>query len=126
MQAKLSTMFVAGLFVTACSAVVLLPAGCQPSNQVASKAGEPTVCPVCGRETRTQPLTRLKYTTCICPTCKQVSTLDKDTALAIERAYGHEPGFQITVCEGCGAVMQECAVCREAPAQGPGQAQAVK
>jgi hypothetical protein len=121
MQAKLGTMF-----VVACTTVILLPAGCQSSKQVASKPGEPTVCPVCGRETRTQPLTRLKYTTCICPTCKQVSTLDKATADAIERAYGYEPGFQVTVCEGCGAVMQECAVCREARGQGPGQAQAVR
>jgi len=114
MQAKLSTMFVAGLFMAVCTTAILLPAGCQSSNQVASKPAEPAVCPVCGRETRTQPLTGLKYTTCICPTCKQVSTLDQATADAIERAFGYEPGFLATVCEGCGAVMQECAVCREA------------
>ncbi len=116
MQAKISSMFVAGVFVAVCTTIMLLPAGCQSSNQVASEPGEPAVCPVCGQETRTQPLTGLKYTTCICPTCKRVWTLDRDTALAIERAYGHEPAFEATVCEGCGATMRECAVCREAAA----------
>jgi len=114
MQAKLSTMLVASVFVAACTTVILLPAGCQPSSQVAPAAASPAACPVCGRETRTHPLTGLEYTTCICPTCKQVSVLDKDAADAIERAYGYEPGLMVTVCEGCGAIMQECAVCREA------------
>ena len=113
MQAKLSTMFVAGIFAAACVTVILLPAGCQPSDRVAA-AGPTEVCPVCGQETRTQPLTGLKYTTCICPTCKEVSTLDKAAADAIERAYGYEPGLMVTVCEGCRAVVQECTVCREA------------
>jgi len=113
MQVKLSTMFVAGVFVAACATVILLPAGCQSSEQVAA-AGPTEVCPLCGQETRTQPLTGLKYTTCICPTCKQVSTLDKDTAMAIERAYGYEPSFMVTVCEGCAVVVKECATCREA------------
>jgi hypothetical protein len=114
MQTKLGTLFVAGLFVAACATVILLPVGCQPSNQVAPVAASPATCPVCGQETRTQPLTGLKYTTCICPSCKKVWIMDKDTADAIERAYGYEPGLMATVCEGCGAVMQECTVCREA------------
>jgi hypothetical protein len=113
MQAKLSTMFVAGVFAAACAAAILLPAGCESTNQVA--AARPTeVCPVCGQETRTQPLTGLKYTTCICPKCGQVSTLDKDTAMTIERAYGYEPAFMVTVCEGCAMAVKECATCREA------------
>ena len=113
MQAKLSTLFVAGLFVAACATIILLPAGCESTNQVAA-AGPTEVCPACGQETRTQPLTGLKYTTCVCPKCKQVSTLDKDTALAVERAFGYTPEFSVTVCDGCGVVVQECAVCQEA------------
>jgi len=114
MQAKLTTMFVAGVFVAACATVILLPAGCESTNQVAAAAGPTEVCPVCGQETRTQPLTGLKYTTCICPKCGQISTLDKDTAMAIERAYGYEPSFMVTVCEGCALVVKECANCRQA------------
>jgi hypothetical protein len=118
MQAKLSTMFIAGAFMAACAAAIFLPAGCRSSDRRVTAAKAPSgpteVCPVCGRETRRQPLTGLKYTTCVCPTCKQVSTLDEDTAAAIERAYGYEPSFMTTVCEGCGAVVQECAACREA------------
>ena len=113
MQAKLSTLFVAGLFVAACATIILLPAGCESTSQVAA-AGSTEVCPACGQETRTQPLTGLKYTTCICPKCGQVWTLDKDTAMAIERAYGHEPSFMVNVCEGCAMVVRECANCREA------------
>jgi len=113
MQAKLSTMFVAAVFVAACATVILLPAGCESTNQVAA-AGPTEICPVCGQETRTHPLTGLKYTVCVCPKCGEVSTLDKDTAMAIERAYGYEPSFMATVCEGCAVVVKECAVCREA------------
>lgn len=118
MRAKLGTMFVAGVFVAICTTVVLLPAGCQSSNRQVAAANPSTgpteVCPVCGKVTRTQPLTGLKYTTCICPKCKRVWTLDRDTADTIERAYGYEPGLMVTVCDGCKAMVQECAVCREA------------
>jgi hypothetical protein len=118
MQAKLNTMLLTGVLVTACASVILLPAGCQSSDRQVAAAGTasgPTqVCPLCGHETRKHPLTGLKYTTCVCPKCKRVWTVDKETAESIERAFGEEPGFMATVCEGCGVVMQECAVCREA------------
>ncbi len=35
MQAKFSTMFVAGVFVAACAAAILLPAGCESSSRQA-------------------------------------------------------------------------------------------
>jgi len=120
MQAKLSTMFIAGAFAAACAAAVFLPAGCQSSDRQVAAAQAPSgpaeACPVCGRETRRQPLTGLKYTTCVCPTCKQVSTIDPETLQKLEDVYGYLPEFRVDVCEGCGAVVQECAVCREAHA----------
>jgi len=111
-------MFVVGLFAALCAGVILLPGGCQSSDRQVTAAdtssGPTEVCPVCGRETRTHPLTGLKYTTCVCPSCKEVWTIDKTAIDAIERAYGYEPGLMATVCEGCGVVVQECAICREA------------
>jgi hypothetical protein len=117
MQAKLSTMFVAGLFAAACAAAIVLPAGCQSSNRVAMTnppSGPTEVCPLCGQETRTQPLTRLKYTTCVCPTCKQVSTIDPDILEKIQDVFGYAPDLTVTVCEGCAVVVRDCAICREA------------
>jgi hypothetical protein len=119
MQAKFSTMFVAGLFTAACATAILLPAGCQSSNQVAATnapSGPTEVCPLCGQETRTQPLTRLKYTTCVCPTCKQVSAIDPETLQKIEDVFGYTPEFMVTVCEGCAVIVRECAVCRQSHA----------
>ena len=116
MQAKRSMILAAGIFAAACSAVAILPVGCQPSDRVCdTRAGE--VCPLCGSETRTQPLTGLKYTTCVCPSCKEVSKIDPETLQKIEDVFGYSPEFRATVCEGCGAVVRECATCRQAQAQ---------
>ena len=120
MQAKLSTMFISGISVALCAAAILLPAGCQSYDRQVAAAGTssgPTeVCPVCGQETRTQPLTRLKYTTCVCPTCKQVSTIDPETLQKIQDVFGYVPEFMVTVCEGCGMIVRECATCRQSHA----------
>ena len=118
MQAKFSTMFVAGVVVAACAAALLVPAGCESSSRQATMgyvpAGSTETCPVCGQETRTQPFTRLKYTTCVCPACKEVSTIDPETLQKIEDVFGYLPEFRVIVCEGCGAVVRECTVCRQA------------
>lgn len=119
MQARLSLMFTTGAMAALCAAAILLPSGCQSSNRQVAQTTEtpngPTqVCPVCGRETRRQPLTGLKYTTCVCPTCRQVSTIDPETLQKLEDVYGYLPEFMTTVCEGCGTVVNECATCRQA------------
>ncbi len=117
MQARYSTMLMAAAFVAACSAVAILPAGCQSSDRVsAAEAGE--VCPLCGSETRTQPLTGLKYTTCVCPKCGKVSKIDPEVLEKVQDVFGYAPEFQTTVCQGCGAVVRECATCRQTEARG--------
>jgi len=113
MQRRLSVVFMTGILVAACAAAVVLPGGCQSSNGTAvTKAAE--TCPVCGHVTRTQPLTGLKYTTCICPTCGKVSTLDPQLLDGFERFFGDDPVFSVTVCDGCQAIIRQCAVCRGA------------
>ena len=83
MQAKLSTIFVVGILVVACATLLVLPAGCQSESQLGA-VGLAGVGPVRGPAD---------------PGCRQVSTLDADTALAVERAYGYEPSFTVTICE---------------------------
>jgi hypothetical protein len=118
MSMRFSTMFMTGILVATCTAMVALPLGCQSSTRTAATQVSGT-CPVCGHVTRTQPFTGLKYTTCICPKCKKVSTLDPRLQDSFERFFGEDPAFTVTVCDGCQAVLQECAVCREAESSQP-------
>jgi hypothetical protein len=118
MQAKHNVIFMAGILAAACLAVTILPAGCQSSSSSrVCNAQAGGVCPICGSETRTQPLTGLKFTTCVCPVCKQVSKIDPETLEKLQDVFGYLPEFRATVCEGCGAVVRECATCRQARAQ---------
>jgi hypothetical protein len=113
MSRRVSTILMAGILTAAGAAVVVLPMGCQSENQVAATETS-VVCPVCQRETRIQPLTGLKYTTCICPTCKTVSTLDPEFRDRLEVFYGNIVGDAVPVCDTDETVVMECAVCREA------------
>lgn len=101
-----------GILVILCTAAVLLSAGCETSNQVVARETS-EACPVCEHETRIQPLTGLKYTTCICPTCEKVYTLDAATLDAVERFTGPNIGDRVHVCDACGNVIEDCAICRE-------------
>jgi len=102
----------AGILALLCTATVLLPAGCESSNRVVTRETSDT-CPICQRETRIQPITGLKYTTCVCPTCGKVYTLDTDTLNAIERFTGPNIGDRVHVCDACGRIIEDCAACRE-------------
>src|SRR5512140_2776092 len=117
MEPAVRTTSITGILAILLAAAALLPIGCQSSNRVVSSEPSAT-CPMCERQTRIQPLTGLKYTTCICPTCKQTTTLDPDFALDLERVTGLNIGDRVHVCDSCGKVIEECAACREKRAQG--------
>lgn len=114
MRRRISTVLMAGILTATGAAVVVLPAGCQSANQTAATTEPSTACPICHRETRVQPLTGLEYTTCICPTCETVSTLDKNLLLSFERFDGTPRSETVHVCAQDRTVVMECAVCREA------------
>lgn len=101
----LAAVLTAGLVVGA----FLLP-GCQ-SDQKAAGTGRP--CPICARETRTMPLTGLDYTTCVCPECEKVTTLDASTRTAVEAYTGTGIGGTVEVCTRCQVITEHCAACRE-------------
>jgi hypothetical protein len=103
---SLAAVLTAGLMVWA----FLLP-GCQ-SGQRSTGTGRP--CPICGRETRTMPLTGLTYTTCVCPECKKVTTLDAATLEAVQAYTGRDIGGSVEVCTHCQVITERCAACREA------------
>jgi len=112
MTSCLKTPFMAGTLLAICTAAILLSAGCQSENRGVKTEASPA-CPTCTKETRIQPITGLEYTTCVCPSCKKVSTLDPDLLARLERFTGGPVGDTVTVCDNCKAVVAECAVCRE-------------
>ncbi len=112
MEAKAGTVLT-GIVGALCVAAVLSVVGCQTSERVAASDVCAT-CPLCQSQTRVQPLTGLEYTTCVCPSCKKVLTVDEGVVDALLRFTGPNVGESVTVCEACGAVVTECAVCREA------------
>lgn len=89
---------------------LLLP-GCQ-SQQKYTGSGRP--CPVCKSETRIMPLTGLTYTTCVCPECEKVTTLDAATRAAVEAYTGGGVGDTVEVCTHCQIIVERCSACREA------------
>lgn len=118
MKQKVRMIPMVGVLAALCMATVLLSAGCQSENRVVA-AGPSDTCPLCGHVTRIQPLTGLKYTTCVCPTCKKTYTMDEDFLLAIERFTGPNIGDRVHVCDSCGRVVEQCAACRaKASSQG--------
>lgn len=94
-------------------AVIVLAAGCQSSQRLVSVETSET-CPACQVETRIQPITGLRYTRCLCPSCKEVSTLDESTLLNLERYTGGNVGETVHVCDQCGSAVETCSVCQEA------------
>jgi predicted RNA-binding Zn-ribbon protein involved in translation (DUF1610 family) len=112
MESKVRTTPVVGLLAILCVAAVLLPGGCQSSGQrIESQVSD--TCPICERQTRINPITRLKYTTCVCPTCGKVYDLDDQTLDAIERFTGPNIGDRVHVCDSCGKIIEDCAACRQ-------------
>ncbi len=103
---SLAVVLAAGLMLGA----FLLP-GCQSEQQYA-RTGQS--CPVCQSETRTMPLTGLTYTTCVCPECEKVTTLDDTTLREVQAYTGHNIGGMVEVCTHCQVITERCAVCREA------------
>jgi heterodisulfide reductase subunit A-like polyferredoxin len=104
---------VAGLVAVLCVAAVLLSAGCESSNRVVDSQVAST-CPICERQTRVNPITGLEYTTCLCPSCGTVTTMDPDFALDVERFTGPNVGDRIYAADSCGHILQDCAACRQA------------
>jgi hypothetical protein len=117
MESRVRMFSVTGLLALLCIPAVLLPIGCQHDNRVVQREVR-EVCPVCERETRVHPITGLTYTTCICPTCERVLTLDMHTREAIERFTGPNIGDRVQVCDSCGNIVEDCAVCRQRHVRG--------
>ncbi|MGE5294257.1 MAG: hypothetical protein ACM3VT_05460 [Solirubrobacterales bacterium] len=113
MKLKVRTTPVAGLFVPLGIAAILWLGGCESSNRVVKDEPSPT-CPICQRETRVNPITKWKYTTCVCPKCGTVTTMDPDFELQVERFTGPNVGDRVYACDSCGNILQDCATCREA------------
>ncbi len=88
----------------------LLPTGCG-SQQRTTRGSQP--CPVCRRQTRIVPLAHLTYTTCVCPACKTVTTLNAATQAAVEAYTGAELDGAVEVCGHCQIIVEGCAACRE-------------
>jgi len=88
---------------------LLLP-GCHGPQQ-STRTGRP--CPVCKRQTRALPVARLTYTTCVCPLCRNVTTLDASTRTAVEICTGATLGGPVEVCSHCQIIAERCAACRK-------------
>jgi hypothetical protein len=88
----------------------LLPGGCHWQRRT---AGVSRPCPVCKRETRTLPVTSLTYTTCVCPVCRNVTTLNAATKAAVEAYTGAGIGDTVEVCSHCQIIVEPCAACRQ-------------
>ena len=85
--------------------------GCQ-SRREYPKTGRP--CPVCRKETRTMPLASLTYTTCVCPECESVATLNAASRAAVEDYTGTKAGDTVEVCTHCQIIVERCKACRKA------------
>lgn len=112
MELKVRTISMTGILAIVCTMAALLSIGCESSNRVVASGASPT-CPICERETRVNPITGLEYTTCICPTCGTVSTLDPQFQNEVERFTGLNIGDRVYVCDSCGNIIEDCAACRE-------------
>jgi len=111
MKAHFCTKIVAGSLLVACVAVLVLLSGCHSSSKSVA-TGTTEVCPGCEAQTRIQPITGLTYTTCICPSCKKVSTLDSATRARVEAYVGGPAGDTVHVCDDCKAIVEICSTCR--------------
>jgi hypothetical protein len=111
MKGTTYTLLAISILGLAC-ATALLPAGCESSNKVAA-TGTSAVCPLCKTETRVQPLTGLKYTTCVCPTCGRVVNLSPQLRNDLERFLGGPVDEEIAVCDYCRTAVAQCAACRQ-------------
>ena len=111
MKARLCRKSVAGPLLVACATFLVLLSGCHSSSK-AVETGTTEVCPGCEAETRIQPITGLTYTTCICPSCKKVSTLEASTRARVEAYVGGDVGDTVYVCDDCKAIVEICSVCR--------------
>ncbi len=89
----------------------LLLSGCQSRPKYAG-TGRP--CPVCRKETRAMPLTSLTYTTCVCPECESVTTLNAATRADVEAYTGTGIDSTVEVCTHCQIIVERCSACREA------------
>ncbi len=88
----------------------LLLGGCHGQRR-AARASQP--CPVCRNQTRILPLANLTYTTCVCPACRTVTTLNAATPAAVEDYAGAEVGDAVEVCTHCQIIVERCAACRQ-------------
>ena len=111
MKARLCRKSVAGWLIVAFATSLVLLSGCHSSSKAVA-TGTTEVCPGCEAQTRIQPITGMTYTTCICPSCKKVSTLDSSTRARVEAYVGGEVGDTVCVCDDCKAVVEICSTCR--------------
>ena len=113
MEARINTGFRVGILAAACLAVLLPVAGCQPSDQAMAVSQTNPACPICGRATQVCPLNAVKCTEVVCPVCGQVSTVDPEFLDRLQIFTGGPIGDEVYACAGCGAIVAECAACRQ-------------
>ncbi len=94
----------------------LLLGGCHGQGR-AVRASQP--CPVCRNQTRIVPLAKLTYTTCVCPACRTVTTLNAATQAAVEDYAGAGVGDTVEVCSHCQIIVERCAACRRQQGRPP-------
>jgi len=107
------------LAVALAAGVVLwsvLLGGCHGQRR-AARASQP--CPVCRNQTRILPLAKLTYTTCVCPACRTVTTLNAATQAAVEGYAGARVGDTVEVCSHCQIIVERCAACRRQQGRPP-------
>ena len=112
MQAKASKKPIVSIVILVVSAAGLVLSGCHAGHK-ATVTESDEICPVCQTDVRVMPLTDLTYTICVCPGCKEVSTLDAATREAVEAYTGGSIGNTVHVCDKCGTLIERCAACRE-------------
>lgn len=107
------------LAVALAAGVVLwsvLLGGCHGQRR-AARVSQP--CPVCRKQTRIVPPAKLTYTTCVCPACRTVTTLNAATQAAVEDYAGAGVGNAVEVCGYCQIIVERCAACRRKQGRQP-------
>jgi hypothetical protein len=110
MQARNKKGRIAAIGLLFAVQVVLMFTGCQSGHKTADTG---PVCPACQAKLRAVPIAELTYTVGMCPECKKVLALDAATPDAVEAYLGAPVGDTVDVCDGCQAIVERCAVCRE-------------
>lgn len=77
-----------------------LIAGCHESHGTMA-VGESGACPDCRLTAQTMPGAGTNHAACMCPSCRDPSTLDESTRAALERYVGGQAGDTMHTCARC-------------------------